>query len=69
MAEVLLQQLFHNSEWKRFLESLPSQHDKDVAGRTMDWIKESLSKEFPEAVLFLNGTLVWEHKSGKLRGE
>ena len=32
--------VFHDAEWKRFLESLPTQNDKDIAAMTMNWIKD-----------------------------
>ncbi len=32
--------VFHDAEWKRFLESLPTQNDKDIAAMTMSWIKD-----------------------------
>jgi len=65
MPEVLIQKVYHNRQWKEFLDSLPNQHDKDIAGKTMDWIKRT----YPEFADVLNGKLVWEHKQGKLRGE
>ncbi len=32
--------VFHDAEWKRFLESLPNQNDRDIAAMTMNWIKD-----------------------------
>lgn len=62
MPEQLTQRVFHNSKWKIFLDNLPNQHDKDIAGKTMDWIKAT----YPEVMAVLNGTLVWEHTTGKI---
>ena len=61
MAEVT-QKLFRNPKWKTFLDNLPNQHDRDVAGHTMDWIKT----EYPELERTLNGDLVWEHTTGRV---
>lgn len=54
---------FHNIEWKKFLDGLPTDHDRRVAGMTMDWIKATYSQL--EDVL--NGELVFEHIDGKLK--
>ena len=32
--------VFHDAEWKRFLESLPNQNDRDIAAMTMNGIKD-----------------------------
>ena len=32
--------VFHDAEWKKFLESLPNQNDRDIATMTMSWIKD-----------------------------
>ena len=33
--------VFHDAEWKQFLQSLSNQRDKDVAVMTMNWIKDA----------------------------
>jgi len=32
--------VFHDAEWKKFLQSLPNQEAKDIAVMTMSWIKD-----------------------------
>ena len=56
VKEVILEQLYFNSEIKRFLDSLDSQHDRDVAGCTIDFIKTT----YPELTQTLNGKLILE---------
>ena len=65
MPESLLLQHFRNKQFGEFLDNLPDQHDRDVAGMTMAWIKET----YPEVAKVLNGELVWQHKEGRLKGE
>ena len=36
--------IFHDAEWKKFLESLPSQGDRDMAVMTMSWIKDAYGR-------------------------
>lgn len=31
--------VFHDPDWKKFLQALPNQEAKGIAGMTMDWIK------------------------------
>ncbi len=54
---------FHNVEWKKFLDGLPTDHDRRVAGMTMDWIKATYSQLEDT----LNGELVWSEINGKLK--
>ena len=63
LYERVTHQCFHNPEWKKFLDSLPTQHDKDIAGKQMAWIK----KTYPQFADTLNGSLKWEHIEGKLK--
>jgi len=56
IKEVILEQLYFNSEVGRFLDSLKSQHDRNVAGLTIDFIK----KTYPEFTKTLNGELILE---------
>jgi len=36
--------VFHDAEWKKFLESLPNQNDRDIAVMTMNWIKDAYGR-------------------------
>ena len=36
--------VFHDAEWKKFLESLPNQEAKDIAVMTMNWIKDAYGR-------------------------
>lgn len=56
IKEVILEQIYFNSEVARFLGSFDSQHDKDMVGATLDFIK----KTYPELAPILNGELVLE---------
>lgn len=56
IKQVILEQIYFNSEIKRFLDSFDSQHDRDVAGRTIDFIKIT----YPEFTQTLNGKLILE---------
>jgi hypothetical protein len=40
--------VFHDAEWKQFLQSLPNQHDKDMAVMTMNWIKNKYHRVINE---------------------
>ncbi len=54
---------FHNIEWKKFLDGLPTDHDRRIAGMTMDWVKATYS----QLENILNGELVFEYTDGKLK--
>ena len=56
IKQIILEQIYFNSEVARFLGSLKSRHDKDIAGKTLDFIK----KTYPEFAPILNGELVLE---------
>jgi len=56
IKQIILEQIYFNSEVARFLGSFDSQHDKDVIGATLDFIK----KTYPEFAKTLNGELVLE---------
>ena len=56
IKQVILEQIYFNSEIKRFLDSLDSQHDRDIAGKTIDFIKNT----YPELASTLNGELILE---------
>jgi hypothetical protein len=51
-----LEQIYFNSEVKRFLDNLENQHDRNIAGQTIDFIKTT----YPELAPILNGELVLE---------
>lgn len=53
---VLVETIHHNEKWAEFLDNLPTQSDKDVAGKTMDWIK----KTYPQFKNELNGEIIAE---------
>ena len=54
IKQVILEQIYFNSEVARFLGSLKSRHDKDIAGKTLDFIK----KTYPKFAPILNGELI-----------
>ena len=56
IKQIILEQIYFNSEVKRFLDSLESQHDRNIAGLTLDFIKTT----YPEFAPTLNGELVLE---------
>ena len=56
IKQVILEQIYFNSEVARFLGSFDSQHDKDVVGVTLDFIKTT----YPEFAQTLNGKLILE---------
>lgn len=56
IKQVIIEQLYFNSEMKRFLDSLNTQHDREIAGQTLDFIKTT----YPEFAKTLNGELILE---------
>ena len=56
IKQIILEQIYFNSEVKRFLDNLKSQHDRDIAGETIDFIKTT----YPEFTKTLNGELILE---------
>ncbi len=56
IKQIILEQLYFNSEIKRFLDNLKTQHDRDIAGKTIDFIKIT----YPEFAPILNGELILE---------
>ena len=56
IKQIILEQIYFNSEVARFLGSLKSRHDKDIAGKTLDFIK----KTYPKFAPILNGKLILE---------
>lgn len=79
MPTELTERLFHNVEWKKFLAKFSEQHERDVAGKTMDWIKSSygdvlrqhnvliqlILEKQQELISILSGQLVWEEITEK----
>lgn len=59
VKQVILEQMYFNSEVKRFLDSFDSQHDRDIIGATLDFIK----KTYPEFTQTLNGKLILEEET------
>lgn len=53
---ILVETIHHNEEWEKFLNALENQYQRDIAGATMDWIKET----YPEFKDKLNGELIAE---------
>ena len=45
--------VFHDAEWKQFLDGL-NQHDRDIAGMTMDWIKNKYGRIINEHWAIIN---------------
>jgi len=56
IKQIILEQIYFNSEVARFLGSFNSQHDKDIVGATLDFIKNT----YPEFAKTLNGELILE---------
>ncbi len=56
IKQIILEQIYFNSEVARFLDSFDSQHDRDVIGATLNFIK----KTYPEFTSTLNGELILE---------
>jgi hypothetical protein len=56
IKQVIIEQVYFNSEVARFLGSFDSQHDKDIVGATLDFIKTT----YPEFTPTLNGELILE---------
>ncbi len=63
IRQQIIHRQFHNIEWKKFLDGLPTDHDRRVAGITMDWIKAT----YAQLQDVLNGELVFEYTDGKLK--
>jgi len=53
---VLVETIHHNEKWAEFLDNLSNQQEKDTAGKTMDWVKET----YPQFKKELNGKLIAE---------
>lgn len=56
IKQIIIEQIYFNSEMKRFLDSLNTQHDREIAGQTLDFIKTT----YPEFASTLNGELILE---------
>ena len=54
--QIILEQIYFNSKVGRFLDSFDSQHDRDIVGKTIDFIKTT----YPEFTKTLNGELILE---------
>lgn len=53
---ILLEEIYHNEKWAEFLDGLSNQYDKDIAGLTMSWIKDT----YPQFKKELDGKLIAE---------
>ena len=56
IKQIILEQLYFNSEVAKFLNSFDSQHDRDVVGATLNFIKNTYAEIAP----ILNGELILE---------
>ena len=56
IKQVIIERVYFNSEINKFLDKLETQHDRDVAGKTIDFIKTT----YPEFTKTLNGELILE---------
>ena len=56
IKQVIIERVYFNPEINKFLDKLKTQHDRDVAGKTIDFIKTTYS-EFTKT---LNGELILE---------
>ena len=56
IKEVIIERVYFNSAVNKFLDKLKTQHDRDVAGKTIDFIKTT----YPEFTKTLNGELILE---------
>ncbi len=56
LKQVIIERVYFNSAINKFLDKLQTQHDRDIAGKTVDFIKNT----YPELVQTLNGELILE---------
>jgi len=50
------EKVYHNLALAQFLKSLENNHDREIAGKTIDWIKQT----YPQIAEILNGELILE---------
>ena len=56
IKQVIIERVYFNSEVNKFLDKLKTQHDRNIAGRVIDFIKNT----YPEFTKTLNGELILE---------
>lgn len=56
MSVIVVETIHHNEKLAEFLDSLPNQREKDIAGLVITWVKET----YPEFKDKLNGELIAE---------
>jgi len=55
MRKIVLEETIHdNPKLREFLDSLPNQHDRDMVGLAITWVKET----YPHFAEELNGELI-----------
>lgn len=47
----ITEKVYHNPEWKKFLESLNDEKEQAIAGKVMTWVKNT----YPQFTKTLNG--------------
>ena len=61
MAIIVTEKIHDNPKLRKFFESLDNQHDRDIAGLAISWVKET----YPHFAEELNGTLIAVIERGK----
>ena len=56
IKQVIIERVYFNSAVNKFLDKLKTQRDRDIAGKTIDFIKTT----YPEFTETLNGELILE---------
>ena len=56
IKQVIIERVYFNPAVNKFLDKLKTQHDRDIAGKTIDFIKTT----YPEFAPTLNGELILE---------
>ena len=56
IKQVLIERVYFNPEVNKFLDKLKTQHDRDIAGQVINFIKNT----YPEFTKTLNGELILE---------
>lgn len=56
MKQVIIERVYFNPAVNKFLDRLKTQHDRDIAGKTIDFVKTT----YPEFTKTLNGELILE---------
>ena len=56
VKQIIIERVYFNPEINKFLDKLKTQHDRDIAGQVIDFIKTT----YPEFAPTLNGELILE---------